>query len=89
MLHQWIDTRTHGTHETGCFSMHEALCVPPQNQDKKGVFGGRSDRNTTSLVGYAGGRYQSSSGTACYHGLPGTNALYTIHTQNLNNIHTD
>jgi hypothetical protein len=41
-------------------------------QDPEGTFGGRTDVFVTSLVGYAGGRFQSLSGTACYHGLPHT-----------------
>lgn len=41
-------------------------------QEAGGAFGstGRPDANVTSLIGYAGGLYQSQSGAVCYHGLP-------------------
>jgi len=39
-------------------------------EQEAGVFRNRTDEQVTSLVGYAGGRYQSATGTACYHGWP-------------------
>ena len=44
-------------------------------QDSAGPFGGRSDAQVSSLVGYGGGNYASpggGGGAACYHGIPGT-----------------
>lgn len=55
----------------GCF-WHTQYDLVVLEQEVAGVFKNRSDRDVTSLVGYAGGRYQSASGTACYHGLPWT-----------------
>jgi len=55
----------------GCF-WHTQYDFVVLEQDPLGVFGGRSDAAVTSLAGYAGGRYQSHSGNACYHGLPHT-----------------
>lgn len=54
----------------GCF-WHTQYDLVVLEQDAAGAFAGRSDHSVTSLVGYAGGRYQSAGGTACYHGLPG------------------
>jgi len=53
----------------GCF-WHTQYDFVLAEQEVNGVFGGRSDADITSLVGYAGGNYQSPSGTACYHGIP-------------------
>eukprot|EP00746_Dinoflagellata_sp_MGD_P066702 gnl/MRDRNA2_/MRDRNA2_276017_c0_seq1.p1 gnl/MRDRNA2_/MRDRNA2_276017_c0~~gnl/MRDRNA2_/MRDRNA2_276017_c0_seq1.p1 ORF type:complete len:356 (+),score=49.24 gnl/MRDRNA2_/MRDRNA2_276017_c0_seq1:112-1179(+) len=55
----------------GCF-WHTQYDFVIVEWDPNGVFGRRNFSEITSLVGYAGGRYQSPSGTACYHGLPGT-----------------
>lgn len=53
----------------GCF-WHTQYDFVLLEQDVNGPFGGRSDANVTSLVGYAGGRHQSTSGAVCYHGFP-------------------
>jgi len=53
----------------GCF-WHTQYDFVVLEQEINGSFGGRLDRNVTSLVGYGGGLFQSPSGTACYHGLP-------------------
>ena len=57
----------------GCF-WHTQYDTVVLEQDASGPFGGRSDANVTSLVGYAGGHFKSpgAAGTACYHGIPGT-----------------
>jgi len=57
----------------GCF-WHTQYDFVVAEQEVGGAFGaqGRSDMNVTSLVGYAGGRYQSESGAVCYHGLATT-----------------
>eukprot|EP00931_Biecheleriopsis_adriatica_P062611 TRINITY_DN37778_c0_g1_i3.p1 TRINITY_DN37778_c0_g1~~TRINITY_DN37778_c0_g1_i3.p1 ORF type:complete len:358 (-),score=50.25 TRINITY_DN37778_c0_g1_i3:157-1230(-) len=55
----------------GCF-WHTQYDFAVLEQDERGAFAGRNDSDVTSLVGYAGGTYQSPSGAVCYHGLPGT-----------------
>mmetsp|Transcript_41832 Transcript_41832/g.98049 ORF Transcript_41832/g.98049 Transcript_41832/m.98049 type:complete len:387 (+) Transcript_41832:69-1229(+) len=55
----------------GCF-WHTQYDTVVIEQDGTSPFGGRLDHEVTSLVGYAGGRYESPSGTACYHGFPAT-----------------
>lgn len=57
----------------GCF-WHTQYDMVVREQRAAGPFGGRSDASVTSLVGYAGGLFQSPGprGTACYHGVPGT-----------------
>eukprot|EP00927_Polykrikos_kofoidii_P054513 TRINITY_DN48925_c0_g1_i1.p1 TRINITY_DN48925_c0_g1~~TRINITY_DN48925_c0_g1_i1.p1 ORF type:complete len:354 (+),score=41.01 TRINITY_DN48925_c0_g1_i1:156-1217(+) len=55
----------------GCF-WHTQYDFVMLEQKHGGVFGNRSDEAVTSLVGYAGGDYQSASGSVCYHGWPGT-----------------
>ena len=58
----------------GCFWHTQYDFVVIEQQQDNNTFGGRSDAQVTSLVGYAGGRY--TSGTAkrdvCYHGLAHT-----------------
>mmetsp|Transcript_23332 Transcript_23332/g.53779 ORF Transcript_23332/g.53779 Transcript_23332/m.53779 type:complete len:393 (-) Transcript_23332:139-1317(-) len=55
----------------GCF-WHTQYDMVVIEQDAAKPFGGRLDDKVTSLVGYAGGQYESPSGTACYHGFPAT-----------------
>mmetsp|Transcript_64361 Transcript_64361/g.119646 ORF Transcript_64361/g.119646 Transcript_64361/m.119646 type:complete len:394 (-) Transcript_64361:140-1321(-) len=55
----------------GCF-WHTQYDMVVIEQDGSRPFGGRQDHEVTSLVGYAGGQYESPSGTACYHGFPAT-----------------
>jgi len=52
----------------GCF-WHTQFDLVNLEQEH-GDFGFREDREVTSLVGYAGGKLQSSSGPVCYHALP-------------------
>lgn len=53
----------------GCF-WHTQYDFVVLEQDLDGPFGGRSDAEVTSMVGYAGGHYESFDGNVCYHGLP-------------------
>ncbi|OLP81019.1 hypothetical protein AK812_SmicGene38501 [Symbiodinium microadriaticum] len=55
----------------GCFwhTQYDAFLV---EQDAAGPFRGRNMSQITSLVGFAGGRYQSAGGAVCYGGLPAT-----------------
>lgn len=55
----------------GCFwhTQYDTFLV---ESSTVGPFQGRSHAEITSLVGYSGGRFKSTSGTVCYHGLPGT-----------------
>jgi peptide methionine sulfoxide reductase MsrA len=53
----------------GCF-WHTQYDFVVLEQEAGGAFGGRSDEQVTSLVGYGGGRFESASGTVCYHGFP-------------------
>lgn len=55
----------------GCF-WHTQYDLVVLEQDEQGPFAGRNDTDVTSLVGYAGGNYQSPSGAVCYHGWPHT-----------------
>eukprot|EP00928_Gymnodinium_smaydae_P018642 TRINITY_DN17101_c0_g1_i1.p1 TRINITY_DN17101_c0_g1~~TRINITY_DN17101_c0_g1_i1.p1 ORF type:complete len:352 (+),score=38.41 TRINITY_DN17101_c0_g1_i1:58-1113(+) len=55
----------------GCF-WHTQYDTVVLEQRPNDVFGGRTNLQVSSLVGYAGGQYQSLSGTACYHSLPHT-----------------
>jgi len=52
----------------GCF-WHTQYDFVVVEQDPDGPFR-RNDTGVTSLVGYAGGRFESPSGAVCYHGLP-------------------
>ncbi|CAK9050572.1 unnamed protein product [Durusdinium trenchii] len=54
----------------GCF-WHTQYDFVVLEQHPAGPFR-RNDTEVTSLVGYAGGRFQSPSGAVCYHGWPGT-----------------
>lgn len=54
----------------GCF-WHTQYDFVVVEQDPDGPFR-RNDSAVTSLIGYAGGRYESPSGAVCYHGLPHT-----------------
>lgn len=53
----------------GCFwhTQYDVVVV-----EQGSVFGNRTDEEVTALVGYAGGLYESKSGSVCYHGLPHT-----------------
>ncbi|CAE7774005.1 unnamed protein product [Symbiodinium pilosum] len=55
----------------GCFwhTQYDTFVV---ESDPADAFGGRNMSEITSLIGYAGGRYQSAGGAVCYHGLPAT-----------------
>eukprot|EP00438_Fugacium_kawagutii_P018945 Skav232072 [mRNA] locus=scaffold1176:419322:430651:- [translate_table: standard] len=52
----------------GCF-WHTQYDFVLVEQDANGTFR-RNDAGVTSLIGYAGGRFESPSGAVCYHGLP-------------------
>lgn len=54
----------------GCF-WHTQYDFVVVEQDPDGPFR-RNDSAVTSLIGYAGGRYENPSGAVCYHGLPHT-----------------
>lgn len=54
----------------GCF-WHTQYDFVVVEQNPDGPFG-RNDSAVTSLIGYAGGRYESPSGAVCYHGFPHT-----------------
>ena len=54
----------------GCF-WHTQYDFVVLEQNVSGPFK-RNDSSVTSLVGFAGGRFESPSGAVCYHGLPGT-----------------
>ncbi|CAK0834366.1 unnamed protein product [Prorocentrum cordatum] len=53
----------------GCFwhTQYDVVMV-----EQGSAFGNRTDGEVTALVGYAGGLYESQSGSVCYHGLPHT-----------------
>ena len=57
----------------GCF-WHTQYDLVSVEQAGTGAFSpGRAGKGVTSLVGYAGGDWKSpGAGTACYHGVPGT-----------------
>lgn len=63
----------------GCFwhTQYDTVLV---EWDAQGAFR-RNFSDITSLVGYAGGRFQAADGKVCYHGLPGTDYSRMGHSE--------
>lgn len=61
----------------GCF-WHTQYDTVRIEQDPLGPFGGRSDLEVTSRVGYAGGTIASPDGRVCYHGGPSGTMYETL-----------